>query len=156
MDLSYQKDIPIDKFDLDNEVVKQPELFAKWVAQLPEAISIRDKLKFKIDVIYAELDYDVRSLKGEKEKLTEAAIRNQIIVHQDYINVQNEYFEAKKDAQTIEGAIRAFEQRKDMIEALIKLHLAGYYSDVKPKQSRELETDVRMTRLKNKRRGGDK
>lgn len=129
----YQDDVKIDKHSLDEELVKQPNLFMQYASKMVDAIEDRDRAKENLDVIKAVLDTEARkdyeSLFGKKP--TETAITNWIIQQKEYMDASEKLIEARKKASILEIAKEALNHKKTSLGKLVELFLAGYYSDVK-------------------------
>ena len=76
------KDIlEIDKFSLDEEWERQSVLYMEWAERVAEKQLHRDRMKFNLEYVKANLDYQIRS-SPEKygiTRVTEASIQNAII-----------------------------------------------------------------------------
>ena len=60
----FKTEIFIDKNSLDEELVRQPQLYCYWAERETEALYERDKCKEKLDLVKAELDGDIRKFKN--------------------------------------------------------------------------------------------
>jgi hypothetical protein len=132
----YNKEIGIDKHALDDEWLKQPSLYIKYVELSAEANRIRDLKREAIDVIKAECSMIIRD-NPEKfglTKVTEAAIQN-VLLQDDQVNkTLMNYHVCKKEAEILAGVVRAFEQRKKALENLVQLQISGYFASPSTKK----------------------
>ena len=119
----------IDKYNLDECCIQQPQLFQDAADEASERAEERDLAKVDMDTTYAELDGEIR--KGDKK--TEKEIESLINSDDMYIEAKKNYVEARKLASLADNLKTAYEQRKSMLEYTIRLFLSEYYSDVDSK-----------------------
>ena len=125
---SYANDISIDKYVLDEEWLKQPTIFMKWVDNYAQAVLERDRIKDRLDVVRAEIDGEIRTNPPEGGKLTEAAISNIIVQSQRYRTIMDGLIKANYDVNVLSGVKESLNHKKSALENLTKLFLAGYYT----------------------------
>jgi len=133
----YQEDLEIDKYNLHEQWEIQPSLYIKWAEKSAEAMYERDKAKEQLDLISAEVEFEIRNNPlnyGLKEKPTESAIKSKIIIDEKYIKSNENYLLSKKNAAIISGVLVALEHKKKALEAEVSLWLGGYYSEIKVPQ----------------------
>lgn len=153
---NYKDHLKIDKYALDEEVIKQPSLYAFYAEQYPLALERRDLTKLHMEELYAELDGIIRTgAASSGAKITEKAIEQKILLDKDYADIQREYIVAVAEANNMGIIKMAFEHRKDCIEMLIKLYLSGYFSEVEIRSqeasSKEDEIEKRIADIKRKK-----
>ncbi len=150
--MNYEEDIKIDETALDIECLEQADLMFKYARAAAEARKVRDKAKERMEVVRAEIDLDIRKNpdKYDLEKVTESAIQNTITTQTRYKKSVNEYLEAKHDAEIISGAVTSVDQRKSMIEALVKLHGQQYFAG--PNVPRDLSTEREKKRKQSNKK----
>jgi hypothetical protein len=136
---SYEEDLTIDRYALDDEWVKQPTVFMEWSEHYAQAILERDRAKEKLDLIRAEIDADVRTNpeKYDLQKITESAISSAIIQTKEYGDAMNIYIEAVKFVNILGGAKDALNHKKAALENLTRLYLENYYA--KPNIPKEVK-----------------
>jgi len=128
----------IDKFSLDSICEQHPELYNKVAESHIMALSIRDSKKDDMDRIWAERAQYYRT--HATEKVTEAKVQELVIVDKLYVKAQEDYAEAKLEAD-LWGVMRdSFSQRASMIKSLSELYTSGYFNlisvqSTKPKQA---------------------
>lgn len=130
----YKTEIFINKNELDEELVKQPQLFCYWAEKEAEVLYDRDKCREKLDLIRAELDGDIRKFPARYriDKVTESAISNIIIQDKKYQDANEKYLQAIHDARILGIAKSAFDMRNNSLKGLVTLFVSGYWSsDVK-------------------------
>jgi len=125
-DYDYNTDLEIDKYSLDMECMDQPRKFAKWSELLADAIKEKDTLKAKLS-----LNIRTNPEAYGLGKTTESGV-------QSAIESDEEYIQARYNVNVLTGAKDAMEQRRSMIEYLIKLFLSGYWAEPRiPQKERE-------------------
>ena len=136
--MDYEKDIKIDETALDIEWLEQPALFMKYARHLAEARRTLDEEKQELDIVKADLDKQIRE-KPEKFgilKITEGAIQSAITTEGTYNIAYKKYLAAKYESDMASNAVQAFNQRKEALENLVKLHGQSYFAG--PKVPRDI------------------
>ena len=131
----YEKDLEIDKYALDLECIDQPRKFLRWAEALAEATAEKDRADQKLEVTKAQIEQEVRANPEGSgiEKVTEATIKSFVTTSPKVAVAQDRWIEAKHRVNILFAAKEALEQRKSMLENLVKLFLSGYWSDPKIK-----------------------
>lgn len=121
-------DLKIDKHDLDNELVHQPELYHKAGQEYAAATSYRDEAKDDRDGVKADLDFKLRR-EAEKEgkKLTEALITNMIIGDDKYRDANRIYQDWTRLASRWVSLREDFHSRGFVLRELVTLWVNSYY-----------------------------
>jgi hypothetical protein len=119
----------IEKNDLDNAILTQPEIFYQVASAFVEARDQMDAIKDEVDLVDSRLALEFRELAERKqEKLTEARVASMVITDQDHIDVVARYRAAKLQAEKL-GALRdAFNQRSSMLRELTSLYVSEYFT----------------------------
>lgn len=118
----------IDRNELETELEKQSELYYEVCEAHARASSRRDELKVAMEEQYAiSADSIRRAAEEEKAKITEASIKEQVILEKDYLDATAAYLEAKKLAELYGGLREAFDSRGKMLKELAQLYISGYY-----------------------------
>ena len=148
-DLNYEKDLHIDRDSLEECLVKQPELYAKWSTVWADATQERDRSKENLNIVRAELDMKVRKsweILGFDKKPTDMAITTWICAHEKYRRANFELIRETHAVNVLESAKWAFQHRKDALDNLVKLFLSNYYADSKAvgQDAREMLRDMRQ------------
>jgi hypothetical protein len=121
---NLESDLYIDHRDLQEEFLKQPELFAWWATMAEIAKDLVSRQKFFVDRLAAKIDFEIRNPpplpNGEKDptKITEKLIEHRITVHPDYEREMFRYLEYKKQLGLLQAGQEAMVQRKDMLISL--------------------------------------
>lgn len=114
--LDLNLDLNIDKGKINEELSRQPSMYA-WYATLYELAKAKtNRLKQTMEVTHAELDIKYRSeAQKSGQKVTEAYIQSLITVSPAYKESEANYYDSKKEEGMLNVAKTAFEQRKDML-----------------------------------------
>ncbi len=148
--LDYEKEIRIDETALDVEWLEQPKLFMRYARYAAETQKMLDLAKTNLDLVKAELDKAVRENpdKFGIGKLTETVVLNTILSLPEYKEANEKYINAKYEAEIAKSAVRAFEQRKEALENLVRLHGQEYFAG--PKVPRDLSFEVKQRERQKK------
>jgi len=139
--MNYEQDIKIDDSCLDIECLEQAALFMKYARNASEKRKELDEEKQSLDITKANLDAAIRKNPEnyEIEKVTEGAIQSSILNNKRYQEAYQKYLDTKYETDMAQNAVSAFNQRKDMLEALIKLHGQSYFAG--PRVPRDLSKE---------------
>ena len=139
--MNYEQDIKIDDSCLDIECLDQAALFLKYARNASEKRKELDEEKQSLDITKANLDAAIRKNPEnyEIEKVTEGAIQSSILNNKRYQEAYQKYLDTKYETDMAQNAVSAFNQRKDMLEALIKLHGQSYFAG--PRVPRDLSKE---------------
>jgi len=127
-----EKDLIIDKDNLDFECLDQPRRFFKWAKKMALQSKEMKRAKRNIAVVRAEVASLVRNepkLFG-LEKVTDAAVVAIIDQHKKVKEAEELFIEVTYEFDIFEAAKWAMTDRKTSIEGLIKLYNEGYFSRV--------------------------
>src|SRR5512138_943042 len=116
--MNYEKDVAISTDDLDLDCRDQPSLMLKYTKNLAEMKREVDEAKEALDICKAEVDRKIREhpeAYGIEGKVTEGAITSALLTEDDYQKASKKYIDAKYEANMAEGAVKAFENRKNML-----------------------------------------
>ena len=140
--MSYEDDIRIDETALDVEWLNQPRLCLKYSQELAQAKKEVDRAKEKLDVVRAKIDQEIRKepLTFGMEKITEASVQSNIVIHKLYRSAETGLTDAKYKSEMIRAAVSAIEHRKDALENLVKLYGQQYFAG--PKVPRDLSAEA--------------
>jgi len=132
-ELNYAEELRIDPNLLDVECLRQPELFMEWAERATEAHADIERAKLRMDVKKATIDKEVREDPGKfgLSKVTEAAVQSAVLSSEEYREKNLDYIKAMSNAKLLDYAVRAFDQRKSMLNNLITLHGQQYFAGPK-------------------------
>ena len=127
----YQNDLLINEHRLDEEWIRQPSKMMEYSAELAQAIYDRNRAKENLDVIEAGLDSEARKEPPPAGlgKPTETGIKNWVKLQDPYREAILAYHDCDMTVNLLQGAVNAFQHRKMALENLVKLFLAGYFSE---------------------------
>lgn len=142
MDYDYDMDLQIDPTALDVEWLEQPRLFMKYAEAAAQAKKEVDQLKEALDVVKAQADHSIRE---EPEaygltKVTEATVLAAITQDGDVRQSLADLINGRYELEILNGAVRAFEQRKTALENMVRLHGASYFAG--PTVPRDVEAEI--------------
>ena len=128
--MDYELDMEINPDELDVEILDQPKLMLKYTKLLATALEVRDLLKEKAELTRAEIDKDIREDPDAYglAKITETVVSNAILQEEEYQKVQVKLIKANFEVKVLNGVVSAIEQRKGMLENLVKLHGQQYFA----------------------------
>lgn len=146
--------LAINKYDLDECCVKQPQFFDEIAEELAMLVSQRDEAKSFMEEIEAEANARVRTmlLKAE-EKATDSKVEALVILDDKVKKAKANLIECQRLVNVASAVKESFTQRSIMLTQLTNLYVNRYYSDVggAPKGAGELaRTEVRR-RLRQQR-----
>lgn len=150
-----QSDFTPDRDNLDDEWVRQPELYHSYAVQLADARKVQDERKNKLEVIQAELDSEIRQNPEEfglESRVTEGSIKATIIQHSRYTKALQRLLDAKHSVDILQAAVVALDHKKKALENLVYLHGQDYFSSPKARgEDREkMEEVTRKVRSKKR------
>lgn len=147
----------IDRFNLDEDVERQPELFFEVAEAAALARSEQDLAKDSVDEVESRLDVHVRE-KAERndERITEKEIKARIRQHPERAAAMKNYLGLKLETERLDQLRDSFKQRGYMLRELVQLYLSNYYQDASASGSsrgvRDARADDVQRRLADKKR----
>lgn len=147
--MDYENEIFIDANSLDVEWLVQPELMLKYGKNEADCERTMDLTKEKLDLVKADLDKNIRESPDSFgiTKITETVVSNTILMQDEYKEMYQAYLDAKYEHNVAKAAVRAFVQRKEALENLVKLHGQQYFAG--PKVPRDLTAERNKKREMN-------
>lgn len=127
MEKTVTENLEIDKFNLDDELTNQPSLYFHYASLLVEANDDVIRLKEAIDIAEAQADSRIREI--ATVKITEAFVKGRVAQDEDVLQAHDRYFNAVKNKNLLEAAVKAFEQRRSSLDNLVRLHTTSYYAE---------------------------
>ncbi|HUU86132.1 MAG TPA: hypothetical protein VMX17_00095 [Candidatus Glassbacteria bacterium] len=136
--MNYENDLKIDESSLDLEWLEQASLFMRYAKYSAEARKNLDEVKQDFDIIKAKIDKNIREFPDSYgvTKVTEGAIQSTLLTDKEYTKAYQKVLDAKFEADMASSAVQAFNQRKEALENLVKLHGQSYFAG--PKIARDL------------------
>jgi len=102
---------------INDELARQPTLYAHWGMLHVMATGRKDAYKRKMDEKAAQVSLEFRRA-NQGKRVTEKEIENELLINRDYGPAQDDYYSAKTDEDALKVAREAFHQRKDMLVTL--------------------------------------
>lgn len=137
--------VPIDKNDLDNEVIAQPELYRR-IADIAALITAeRDDAKRVLAEVEANADLIFREeAAAAKEKITEAEIKRRLTMDGDVIKAVSKLAALTLEVNRLTALKESIAIRKDMFKVLAQLHNDQYWS----REASVIGRDTRRERVR--------
>lgn len=122
-DQSYESDLDsdlrIDKFNLSEEFEKHAGRFAWYSACYELAVDFEARLKTELERAYAKIDAQVRAqLESHNIKATEKKIEGMVLTNNVYVQLVDQYNEAKLQTGLLKAARDAMMMKKDCLISL--------------------------------------
>jgi len=145
------KDFKFSAETLDEDIMKQPALYAYYAEKAVEAEHKRDLAEIRLREVGAERALAIRKKLAKKgEKVTEGLINNKLVTDKEYRKAQKEYLEAKAKADKAKVVKEAFKQRRDMIDALVRLFMIQSGSEIRSRIAKGVETEAIRKEVRKK------
>lgn len=117
---SLREGLEIDKLDLDEVLISQPELYYHAADRHVECTSKRDSLKLDLSELEAEIDKLVREKAAEDgEKITEATVRSRVITSPKVSKLNRDLLAAQEDVARWAALKDAYVQRQKILGDLV-------------------------------------
>ena len=130
------RQLPFDKYDLDEEYRKHPQAYLNWAKMHAHAFALRREAELDLDKVKGDVDLDVRNdPEGyglEAKTLKEAAVRAIVNSDDRVARAQARYLKVYRLEHLLGYIVKSFEQRKELLRGEGELWIRGYYSDVPP------------------------
>lgn len=152
--MEYEKEITIDKNQLDTEWLLQPKKFLEISKASVEAEDEVARAKDNLEIVEAELYAMYKAQTINSKAPSDKAVDSSVKLNNRYKLATDEYLEKLKTKKILDKAVMAFDHRKKALENLVDLHLAGYFAAPKDakqdKQSTETGSRRQRGRLNKK------
>lgn len=120
--------VVIDKHNLDEAWVQQPDIFWRVCDQLARANNRRDKFKLERDRTIAQVEAEVRiEYERVSKRATDRAVTVEVEEDARVVDVRKEYQRLCFEAERWLHLKEAYQQRSYALKDLTGLHLANYY-----------------------------
>lgn len=159
--VNYARDALIDESALDVEFLEQTNLMIRYAEHASQTKREAEEAKENLELVRAGLDKDIRQNPANYglEKLTETVVSSTIILQPEYQEASKRLIQANYEAGMARFAAQAISDRKNCLEALVKLHGQQYFAGPKiprdltteaqkRKQQGEVDTKVKISRRK--------
>lgn len=143
----------IDKHDLDEAWVAQPDIFWRVCEQLAKANNARDSNKVLRDQVIATVGAEKREdaeaeVKRKGGRVNETAIAREIELDDRVVEAREQHQRLVHKAERWLGLKESYQQRSWALKDLTSLHLANYYQTNSGGHSRDEAAD------RNRQAGG--
>lgn len=129
-DDAYQNDIKINKYRLDEECLSQASRYAYWAECLAMAKADLVAAKDNLEYTKAMRAISLRNLYQEiGERFTEAKLEAAVLIDDEYLEAKAKYRDADEVCNKFQVAVNAMDMRKSELDNLVKLYVAGYFSN---------------------------
>jgi hypothetical protein len=117
----YEADLEIDKHNIDQELLRQPQLYYDWAKAEAKAEERKDAAKDKLDLVLVEVEDEIRSNPERfmEHSATEGAIRAAVGKDRRVRRAKRKFRKAKSEWKILQKAEKAFEMRKRMLESYL-------------------------------------
>ncbi len=131
----------INKYKLDDACIEQVEMMEETTYLLAEAKQKLEEAKNNYTLCKSTVSAEIRKnpMKYGIGKLTEGQVTSQVELSPVVANAQSKLAEVKFKVSQLEGELETLKHRKSMVESLIYLHGAGYFSSVRPVEPQEVK-----------------
>jgi hypothetical protein len=130
-DTLVQEDVRVNDGFLSGDFIDHPEKMHKWGSLYERALDVETRLKNELARMYAKVDHNTRlELKSSGMKSTEKMVENTVITHPKYLEVLEEYHDAKLQTGLLKAAKDAMIHRRDMLIQLGASARAEGFSDI--------------------------
>lgn len=138
----YKANLKINEFDLNREILEQPQKFYDYSYLAAQAKNERDDAKDDLDIIKTEIEARIRQKKDKYP--TEGAIKSAVDNHRKVKKQRLKWIEARRKYNLLEKAEKAFEQRRRMIETYVYYNVHNMNSNVRipRQQQREIDSEI--------------
>lgn len=166
--MTFRKEVDIDRYQLDRELVQQPQKYYDWAIKAAEAGKEKDEAKHALDVVKADIEKRVRK-NPERYGIDdpkESAIKLEIHRHPKVKRYTRKYIGACYNEKVLSEAKTSFAQRKSMLQSLTQLNVQLHFAEVPVPQhfkepyykrtKQKIRGDLGLTKKKIRRRDNDK
>jgi len=127
---SFEEEIKINKYKLEDECEKQASTYLYWATKNADAKSDLGDAQDSLKLILSQVDMDTRE-KWDVDsmgKQTEGSIKAAVENNEKVIATKNNVSNLQREVNTLSAVVSAFEHRKDELKNLTGLLIGGFYS----------------------------
>lgn len=149
-----QKDLAFNEHNLDDAFMSQSGMFAHYSGVAHRAARRHDQLSQQVKLVEAKLDQEIRQeASSSGEKLTEAAIKNRILLDPRHRKITERMLDAKAVAGMTKDACESFKQRRDMLIQIGANVREEHKGEMRMKAARESQDDMKDRALARMNQG---
>jgi hypothetical protein len=116
---SLKEDLRIDRTNLDEEFIEHSSKYAWYSTAYELCLDKERRLKSELARAYAQLDVQARmSMKAQGIRVSEKKVENMVITSKDYVELQEEYFNAQRMTGLLKAARDAMIHKKECLISL--------------------------------------
>jgi Cft2 family RNA processing exonuclease len=144
--MTYIKDLEIDRYNLDEELVRQPQLYYDWAIKAAMAEVDSKEAKNKYELVHGEMVNKIKrdpERYGAGEKVSDYIAKTIASKQKRVKKYFNRYMDALRDEKTLDEAKKSFQQRKNMLESLTSLNVQLHFADPKVPMAHKEEAERR-------------
>jgi hypothetical protein len=149
-----KKMLEIDVDALDVEWIRHPAVFMEVSEELADARTKLDKLKFKLDVMEADEEKDIRENPEDRgiAKLTEGLVKSALASAPKLQAFKTKIIDQQHEVNLLASCVGALEHKKRALEKLVILHGQQYFAGpAAPRASKALADDMVKQRARTRR-----
>jgi len=120
--------LKIRRDNLDEELIRQPQLFYEAGEAYARAVDAREAAKDGLKLVTAEIYLRLRRKLSDKERVTEATLNANVERDDEHVAAKAKLAQAQAEAEQAQALKEAYSQRAWMLRELCALYVAGYYS----------------------------
>ena len=129
MEFDVEKDLSIDKYQLDKECITHPTIYFRYLEAAREADTLVAEKKDLLKITLAKAQIRIRDqFANEGKKVTEALVSATVDSDAEVVEVEKQLREAQETSIKLNSAIKAFDTKKSSLDNLVKLYCSGYFS----------------------------
>jgi len=132
---SWRTRLEINRYNLADELVKQPAFYAEVARHLPEFSKKKRIAKGEFEFAKSDLELRIRRDPHDfdVEKATDKAVAAAVVVQDEYQTKQALYFDAEELEHDLIVVVDAVADRKSMLRDTVELYVKDFF------QSKEME-----------------
>jgi len=141
---NYEPNLQPDPHRLDEEWVKQPELYRQWANEAADARRELDEAKNELAATRAETSFAIRTNPSDYDlnKVTEAGIGEVLLQQKQVQHAESAVVEARHRLDVVNGIVTALDHKRKALESLVSLHLSSYYASPRAPEGTKEAMDV--------------
>jgi hypothetical protein len=151
----FDEEISIDRYNLVEEILKQPQRYMEWASKVTAAEIETEMAKHKVKIIESKIFNKIKlnPSKLDLTQVTDTLAKNETAKHPKVKRAFRNYLTALREEKDLKRAEIAFRQRKAMLQSLVQLNLQLHFAEVNiPSHSGEQVELNRRTRSNISRR----
>ena len=143
-------ELGFDKYNLDVEYERQPSLYMEWSRLWGKGLLARKKAENQLEKVKGQVDLEIRQsprdfglVPDDKGKIMESAIKSAVANSEKVEEAQEQFYKVYELTKLLEYAVKAFEQRKELLRGEGELWLNQYYSGISAKtQDKRVDREI--------------